>query len=57
MVDDTNTEMTFHLSVDLGAVTGDPQEELSRILRYWAGNLKHYPINEPHRETHPGRAC
>lgn len=34
----------FVLEVDLAAVAGDPEAELSRILRYWAGNVKHYPL-------------
>ncbi|SDD12806.1 hypothetical protein SAMN05216410_2897 [Sanguibacter gelidistatuariae] len=34
----------FVLDVDLDEVVGDPAEELSRILRYWAGNVKHYPF-------------
>lgn len=36
--------MRFHMSVDIDAMSGDPQAELSRILRYWAGNLKHYEL-------------
>lgn len=34
----------FVLEIDLAAVAGDPEAELSRILRYWAGNMKHYPL-------------
>ena len=42
---ETNQEATtFHLEVDLSQLAGTPHEELSRILRYWAGNLKHYPL-------------
>lgn len=36
----------FRLDVDLGAVTGDPTEELARILRYWADNMKHYDLGQ-----------
>ena len=38
--------MKFVLEVDLsaGAVADAPLEELGRILRYWAGNVKHYPL-------------
>lgn len=42
---------TFHLEVDLEAVAGDPADELARVLRYWAGNLKHYSFEQPHREA------
>lgn len=49
-----NTEKTatrFHLEIDLAAVAGDPGEELSRVLRYWAGNMKHYDLGQPATET------
>jgi hypothetical protein len=38
--------MKFVLEVDLaaGAVAGNEIEELGRILRYWAGNLKYYDV-------------
>jgi hypothetical protein len=38
--------MRFVLEVDLtaGVVPGKELEELGRILRYWAGNLKHYDM-------------
>ncbi|MER5974258.1 hypothetical protein ABT112_31895 [Streptomyces sp. NPDC002055] len=38
--------MKFVLEVDLneGKVTEDSAGELGRILRYWAGNLHHYPL-------------
>lgn len=42
---------TFHLEVDLRRLAGDPHEELSRILRYWAGSLKHYEVDKPHAEA------
>jgi hypothetical protein len=36
----------FVLEVDLdeGTLSFAPEEELSRILRYWAGNVRHYPL-------------
>ncbi|MEO6531664.1 MAG: hypothetical protein ABI563_13760 [Specibacter sp.] len=33
--------MKFVLEVDLDAVAGAPDEGLGRILRYWAGTVKH----------------
>lgn len=41
----------FRLDVDLSAVAGDPREELSRVLRYWAGNMKHYDFEQPATEA------
>lgn len=41
----------FVLEIDLSAVDGDPTEELSHALRYWAGNLKHYDLEVPVAET------
>lgn len=40
--------MKFILKVDLdaGVVDADPVAELGRILRYWAGNLKHCSLDE-----------
>lgn len=43
--------MQFTLTVDMDHLTGDPEQELSRILRYWAGNLKHYELTEGTNET------
>ena len=45
--------MKFVLEVDLsaGAVADAPLEELGRILRYWAGNVKHYPLQPGSGET------
>lgn len=43
--------MKFTLTVDIDALAGDPQEELARILRYWAGNLKHYEVADGSAET------
>ncbi|MFC9850790.1 hypothetical protein [Streptomyces prasinus] len=38
--------MRFLLEVgmDDGALAKDPTGELGRILRYWGGNLHHYPM-------------
>lgn len=36
--------MKFVLEVDLDAVSGEPEAELGRILRYWGGNLKHVTL-------------
>ena len=33
--------MKYTLEVELDALSGDTQDELARILRYWAGNLQH----------------
>jgi len=46
-----NAPIRFRLDVDLSAVAGDPTEELSRVLRYWAGNMKHYDLDQPVTET------
>ena len=43
--------MKFTLTVDTDLLTGDPEQELSRILRYWAGNLKHYELTDGTGET------
>ncbi|MFF4567358.1 hypothetical protein [Streptomyces sp. NPDC001435] len=34
----------LEVDVDAGRVTEDLARELGRILRYWAGNLHHYPL-------------
>jgi len=36
----------FVLEVDMseGAVAADAEKELARILRYWAGNVRHYAL-------------
>jgi hypothetical protein len=38
--------MKFVLEVDMGdnAFDGNAVAELGRILRYWAGNLRHYEL-------------
>ena len=40
--------MKFTLEVELDDATPDPTvlDELGRVLRYWAGNLKHYPLTD-----------
>ena len=45
--------MKFVLEVDLtaGVVPGAELSELGRILRYWAGNLKHYELAAGSGET------
>lgn len=35
------------MEIDLDAVTGDLENELGRILRYWGGNLKYYDLTAP----------
>lgn len=45
-----NEGKTLQLTIHLDEIKGDTQEEIARALRYWAGNLKHYPLDEPHRE-------
>ncbi|MEV0238759.1 hypothetical protein AB0I06_02285 [Streptomyces sp. NPDC050674] len=34
----------LEVSLDDAALTKDPAGELGRILRYWAGNLRHYEL-------------
>ncbi|MCE7080210.1 hypothetical protein [Streptomyces sp. ST2-7A] len=43
--------MKFHIDIDTDELTGGTEEELGRILRYWAGNLKHYRLDEERSET------
>ena len=45
--------MKFVLDVDMGetAFDGNAVAELGRILRYWAGNLKHYTLAPGTAET------
>jgi hypothetical protein len=45
--------MKFALEVDLssGVIPGNELSELGRILRYWAGNVKHYPMETGAGET------
>ncbi|MFI6560615.1 hypothetical protein [Streptomyces sp. NPDC050534] len=34
----------LEVTMDDAALTEDPVGELGRILRYWGGNLRHYPL-------------
>ncbi|MGW5211786.1 hypothetical protein ACWEQO_11410 [Streptomyces sp. NPDC004051] len=34
----------LEVSMDDEALAEDPAGELGRILRYWGGNLRHYPM-------------
>ncbi|MEV0947584.1 hypothetical protein [Rhodococcus sp. NPDC049939] len=43
--------MKFRLEVDLTKLDGNETEELSRVLRYWAGNLSHYDLKEKPSEA------
>ena len=43
--------MRFTLEVRLDQLSGDREKELGRILRYWAGNLKHYELTPGPCET------
>lgn len=40
--------MKFVLEVEMseGAVAENPAKELGRILRYWAGNVRHYELKD-----------
>jgi hypothetical protein len=45
--------MKFTLEVELDEATPDDVvlSELGRVLRYWAGNLKHYPLTDGQSDT------
>jgi hypothetical protein len=43
--------MQFSLTINIDSLSGETEAELSRILRYWAGNLKHYELVEGTHET------
>jgi hypothetical protein len=44
--------MKFTLDIDLEQMDPDMTvEELGRILRYWAGNVKHYDLKPGDAET------
>ncbi|MCS0634939.1 hypothetical protein NX801_04535 [Streptomyces sp. LP05-1] len=45
--------MRFLLEIDMTdpAFGDNAAAELGRILRYWAGNLHHYPLSPGTRET------
>ncbi len=51
--------MKFTLEVDLtaGGIPGHEVEELGRILRYWAGNVKHYELAAAPAETIYDSGC
>ncbi|MFE2261602.1 hypothetical protein [Streptomyces griseosporeus] len=37
-------KFVLEVALDEGALKDDPVAELGRILRYWAGNVRHYPL-------------
>jgi hypothetical protein len=41
----------FELTVDLDRLTGDPAQELGRILRYWAGSAKQLDLATPQQQA------
>ncbi|MFS0699082.1 hypothetical protein AB6N24_03815 [Cellulomonas sp. 179-A 4D5 NHS] len=45
--------MRFTFEVELDDATPDKTvlDELGRALRYWAGNLKHYPLTDGQHDT------
>ena len=43
--------MKFILEVNIDALATETEPELGRILRYWAGNLKHYDLTQPVSEV------
>lgn len=43
--------MTLTLDVDREALAGEAEQELGRILRHWAGNLKHSELSPRTSET------
>ncbi|WP_258725796.1 hypothetical protein [Cellulomonas sp. NS3] len=45
--------MRFTFEVELDDATPDQTvlDELGRALRYWAGNLKHYPLTDGQHDT------
>jgi hypothetical protein len=46
-----NRRVKFELTVDLDRLTGDPAEELGRILRYWAGAAKQLDLTTPQEQA------
>jgi hypothetical protein len=38
--------MKFTLEIDLDALTGNTEEEVGRILRYWGGSMKQLELAE-----------
>ncbi|UNX54259.1 hypothetical protein MF406_15220 [Georgenia sp. TF02-10] len=51
MGDGGEKAVRFVLDVDLPKLSGETVDELARILRYWAGNLKHYDLDAGVVET------
>ena len=43
--------MRLTIDIDLEALPEPKGAELGRILRYWAGNVKHYPMEPGAGET------
>jgi len=41
----------LEVDIDQGAVKDHTADELGRILRYWAGNLKHYRLDDGDSEV------
>ncbi|PQZ95089.1 hypothetical protein CQ018_07110 [Arthrobacter sp. MYb227] len=39
-------KFVFEIDMSTEAVKIDPEKEISRMLRYWAGNLKNYPMEQ-----------
>jgi hypothetical protein len=44
-------KLVLEIDLEAGAVPADVTGEVGRILRYWAGNLKHYELVEGTSET------
>jgi hypothetical protein len=43
--------MRLLLEVDLGVLTGDANDEVARILRYWAGAMKQVELEPGFEQT------
>ena len=44
-------KLVIEIDLGAGAVPADVTGEVGRILRYWAGNLKHYELVDGTAET------
>jgi hypothetical protein len=44
-------KLVLEIDLEAGAVPDDVLGEVGRILRYWAGNLKHYELVDGTTET------
>ena len=44
-------KLVVEIDLEAGAVPADTLGEVGRILRYWAGNLKHYELVPGTSET------